>query len=131
MQSVSKYPLIVTFHLLSADSLNLGQPQNGIFGKGLTPGFLRLITERKRRFYAIIYNIKCTLPQNTKVYHTFSNHNIPNFTVLLYRIPYLNCIKLYIPSQKYRAILYHTRPNRTKHTFFRLLFNAIINCTIP
>ena len=91
MQSVSKYPVIVTFHL-SADSLNLGQPQNGIFGKGLTPGFLPLITERKRRLYAIIYNIKCTLPQNTKVYHTFSNHNIPNFTVLLYRIPYLTVL---------------------------------------
>ena len=35
MQSVSKNPLIATFQLSSASSLNLGQSQNGILGNGL------------------------------------------------------------------------------------------------
>ena len=35
MQSVSQNPLIVTFQLPSAASLNLGQPQNDVLGNGL------------------------------------------------------------------------------------------------
>ena len=34
-QSVSKNPLIATFQLSSAASLNLGQSQNGVLGNGL------------------------------------------------------------------------------------------------
>ena len=36
MQSVSQNPLIATFQLSSAVSLNLGQSQNGVLGNGLT-----------------------------------------------------------------------------------------------
>ena len=44
MQSVSDNPLIATFQLWSAASLNFGWPQNGVLGNGLTlsqtsPGF--------------------------------------------------------------------------------------------
>ena len=35
MQSVSQNPLIATFQLSSAASLNLGQSQNGVLGNGL------------------------------------------------------------------------------------------------
>ena len=35
MQSVSSNPLIATFQLLSAASLNLGQSHNGVLGNGL------------------------------------------------------------------------------------------------
>ena len=35
MQSVSKNPLIATFQLLSAASLNFGRSQNGVLGNGL------------------------------------------------------------------------------------------------
>ena len=37
MQSVSKNPLMATFQLSSAVSLNLGRSQNGVLGIGLTP----------------------------------------------------------------------------------------------
>ena len=36
MQSVSENPLIATFQLSSAASLNLGQSQDGVLGNGLT-----------------------------------------------------------------------------------------------
>ena len=36
MQSVSKNPLIATFQLSSAASLNLGRSQNGVLGNELT-----------------------------------------------------------------------------------------------
>ena len=35
MQSVSQNPLIATFQLSSAASLNLGQSQNGVLGNGI------------------------------------------------------------------------------------------------
>ena len=35
MQSVSENPLIATFQVLSVTSLNLGQSQNCVLGKGL------------------------------------------------------------------------------------------------
>ena len=35
MQSVSKHPLMVTFHLSSEASLNLGLSQYGVLGNGL------------------------------------------------------------------------------------------------
>ena len=37
MQSVSENPLIVTFQLASAASLNLGRSQNGVLGNSLRP----------------------------------------------------------------------------------------------
>ena len=36
MESLSENPLIATFQLSSADSLNLGQSQNGALGNGLS-----------------------------------------------------------------------------------------------
>ena len=43
MQSVTKNPLIATFKLLSAASLNLGCPQNGVIGNGLRSLHLLLL----------------------------------------------------------------------------------------
>ena len=45
MQSASKYPLIVTFQLSSAASLNLGRSQNGVLGNGLTGHMTELLPE--------------------------------------------------------------------------------------
>ena len=39
MQSLSENPLIATFQLSSAPSLNLGRSQNGVLGNGLKPFF--------------------------------------------------------------------------------------------
>ena len=42
MQSVSQNPLIATFQLSSAASLNLGWSQNGVSGNGLNSAVLHL-----------------------------------------------------------------------------------------